>query len=203
MERNGCKDGREARPKWVYRWTVVNRNMIFFFKSSVMLHFSLRILCNYVYSLYEHMFIFMKYFYNWSEGHTNTCVLFYKLTASCMLPDFALALYTQLWFSWKYIGREYERIETTVTSYFIEPIIIWRAVIRLQRDLNGSDVIMDHISFSAGIWRLLSLSASHSGEEITVGSQGDARPSTKRSKGKTFVFGATVMHAKEVCWFLM
>lgn len=126
----------------------------FFFLSSVMLYFSLRILCNYVYTLYEHMYIFMKYFYNCCEGPTNTCVLFYKLTASCVLPDFALALYTQLWFSWKYwfIGRGYERIETTVISYFIERIIIWRVVIRLQRDLNGSDVIMDHISLSLQVF---------------------------------------------------
>lgn len=43
-----------------------------------------------------------------------------------------------------------------------------------------------------GIWWLLSLPASYSGEEIAVRSQGDPSPSTKRSQGKKFISGVTI-----------
>lgn len=50
------------------------------------------------------------------------------------------------------------------------------------------------LSVFSGIWWLLSLPASYIGKEITVRSQGDTSPSTKRSQGKNFKAVAIQTH---------
>lgn len=58
-----------------------------------------------------------------------------------------------------------------------------------------------HITFCvSGFWRLLSLSASHSGEAFTVGPQGDTNPSRKRSQGKTLSGYIVWIRSELVCW---
>lgn len=50
-----------------------------------------------------------------------------------------------------------------------------------SRNFNYTSLI--NFCFS-GFWRLLSLSASHGGETVTVGPQGNTNPTRKRSQGK-------------------